>query len=385
MTLKILHIVSYVSPDGSYGGPLRVALNQARILRAAGHDVTLIAAAGGFSEKLPPEFDGIPVQLFKKLQVVPGSGFPGLTSPAMLFWIWRQAKHFDVVHVHMARDLLTLPAAFLCSRTGVPLIIQTHGMVKPSSKLISKPLDAIATCPTLSKASVVLYLTSQEKANLLRLGTRRQSLTELRNAVAVPDEQAVEQVNGPADKPEVIFLARMHARKRPHMVVKAAEGLREYYPNARFTLIGPDEGEGPRINAMVEQLGLKDTTSWSGPLPPPKTSERMRKASIFVLPSLNEPFGMSVVEAMAIGLPVIVTESCGLAEMINEQQAGIVCDSSEQGFVEAVEFLLRNPAKRAEIGRNARMVARQYYALDSLGKELLDIYVQERNRQIGAI
>lgn len=79
--MRILSVVTLVSPDGAFGGPVRVALNQATALRELGHDVTLAAGGRGFDEP-PTELDGVPVRLFPARTVVPGIGFAGLSSPA---------------------------------------------------------------------------------------------------------------------------------------------------------------------------------------------------------------------------------------------------------------------------------------------------------------
>ncbi|MBZ4256655.1 glycosyltransferase, partial [Mycobacterium tuberculosis] len=85
-----------------YGGPTTVAFNQCRALADAGHDVVLAATGSGLGTPLPTERDGVRTALFPPHFVLPGAGFAGLTSPAMLSWVHRVAPSADVVHVHMA-------------------------------------------------------------------------------------------------------------------------------------------------------------------------------------------------------------------------------------------------------------------------------------------
>ena len=79
--MRILQVVTLLSPDGAYGGPARVALNQSAELISRGHDVTVAAATRGY--RVPPtELDGVPVRLFAARTLVPGTGLAGMGAPA---------------------------------------------------------------------------------------------------------------------------------------------------------------------------------------------------------------------------------------------------------------------------------------------------------------
>jgi hypothetical protein len=110
--MKILQVVTLVSPNGEYGGPVRVASNQSSALRDAGHSVVL-AASQRPHPVTPVEVNGVPVRLFRARLMLPRSGFAGLTAPSMLWRFFRNRQSFDVVHVHVARDLVTLPVALI--------------------------------------------------------------------------------------------------------------------------------------------------------------------------------------------------------------------------------------------------------------------------------
>src|SRR3954447_13784606 len=111
--MRIFSIVSLVDPDGSYGGPTRVAVNQARALIERGHEVTLVAAHSGFHGQVPDEVQGVPARLFPARRLVPRTGFAGIASVGMLRYLRHAVRAVDVCHLHLARDLVTLPAAAL--------------------------------------------------------------------------------------------------------------------------------------------------------------------------------------------------------------------------------------------------------------------------------
>lgn len=380
--MRILQVVNHISPDGAYGGPMRVAINQSKALRDSGHEVTVTATASGFADPMPQQFDGAQVKLFGKWQLAPKAGFSGMVSPQLLSWWKRQIKQADIIHAHMSRDLITLPAAHLALRAKKPLIVQTHGMIDGSDKYLAKPLDKLLTIPTLQGAHSVLYLTARERKNLEEVAGQNIRLRFLPNGVRIPSELAVEQTLGPQGRPEVLFLARMHARKRPMRIINAANRIKELSPTVRYSLIGPDGGEGATLRAAMRDMPKSVDIQWLGPLSPENTLTRMQEASVFVLPSINEPFPMGVLEAMSIGLPVIVTESCGLAKMVRENHAGLVCGLSQQDFDSALENILLNHEMRIKMGSNARQAVSKLHSISKVATSLEQIYESVLDRAV---
>ena len=250
---------------------------------------------------------------------------------------------------------------------GVPLVVQTHGMIDASTNPLAAPLDRALTRPILRAAKAVLFLTPREEQDLRGVGGDDVRLRPLGNGVP-------ESAPGPriGTGTEVLFLARLAPRKRPMVFVGAAEELATDFPAARFTLVGPDEGEGDRVQQAVARGG--GALAWEGPITPEKTGERMSGASVYVLPSVDEPYPMSVLEAMAAGLPVVVTDSCGLAPAIERHGAGIVVDSSQDSFTSAVRRLLTDPDEARAMGEAGARAAREEFGMAAVSAELERLY-----------
>ncbi len=181
--VKILGVVTLLSPSGEYGGPTRVAVNQLRALQDRGHQVVLAGTQRGFEGNVPTEIEGVPVRLFPARTLLPRTGFAGLGSPELWSAVHRHAREFDVVHVHAARDLVTLPSALIALRRAVPIVVQTHGMIDETSHPLAVPLDLALTRPVLRRARIVTYLTSRERASLEVVSHGEARLEELPNGV----------------------------------------------------------------------------------------------------------------------------------------------------------------------------------------------------------
>jgi len=185
--MNIVQVVTLVSPDGAYGGPVRVAQNQSSELSRRGHHVQVFAGARGRvdSAYFGP---GVRTRLFGALRIIPGTGFAGLCAPRMLPSLWRALKEADVVHLHLARDLVMLPAGLLCLIRGTPFVVQTHGMIDASEKKLARVLDGLLTLRVLRASQRCFWLTPEEHASLeVLLGRGHGSFERLVNGVPLAD------------------------------------------------------------------------------------------------------------------------------------------------------------------------------------------------------
>lgn len=367
--MRVAQVVSLVSPDGAYGGPVRVAMNQLQKLEEFGHEVRLYATRRGFDSP-PTRLLGVPLTTRPARTAVRGTGFAGLWSATLLEVLRRELPLYDLVHVHVCRDLVTLPAARLAMSLGLPVVLQTHGMIDVSSRMLARPLDALMTRPVLSHAARTLYLTEVERASLEAVSRGQANLSHLPNGVPFP---ALEPKASRSPEMEVLFLARLQARKRPQMFVKAAIHLSAEFPNVRFTLVGPDEGEGKYVEELIRECANSRIT-WEGPLSPDRTLERMSRSDVYVLPAVQEPFGMTVLEAASCGLPSVVTDSCGLAPAIERWAAGTVVDDELASLTGAIRELLVDGSAREQKARRAIEMVRAEFGIDAVACSLERIY-----------
>jgi hypothetical protein len=174
--------VTLVSPDGAFGGPIRVALNQAAELRRRGHDVHL--AAGWRGEGSPPSaLDGIPAKLFPAFRLIRPMGFSGMVSPGLALWVLRNIGDYDIVHVHAGRDLISTTSMALAWVRRGRYVTQTHGMVQPDERLRAKIMDAAAVRGLLRAAGTRFVLTKHEEDGLVQVLGSSTTCEQLPNGV----------------------------------------------------------------------------------------------------------------------------------------------------------------------------------------------------------
>ncbi|MFI9054644.1 glycosyltransferase [Streptomyces anulatus] len=387
--MKILHVVTLHTPDHAFGGPTRVAFNLSRVQRAAGDDARVMALGDGFPDgELPSQVEGVPVHLFQARHLLPMFEVSGITSATLLRTARRMMRGADLVHVHLMRDLVTLPAALLALASRTPLVIQTHGMIDPTEKKVAQLTDLLGVRKVLREADAVLHLTEMERVDVNDV------------AAPVPLTRTVRLVNGvrpqerkpardPGRPPTVLFLARIQERKRPEDFVSAMPHVLARHPDARFVLAGPDTGALAGTLALARKLGVADSLDHVGPLEHDQVLAADREADVYVLPAIEEPFPVSVLEAMSVGTPVVITRTCGQAPDVAGAGAGRVIDSrvgedaaNARKVADAIlELLEPEAAERA--GKAAWELVNEQFTIEAVTATLRRTYEDVVRRRRG--
>lgn len=371
--MRILQVLTLVSANGAYGGPVAVAVGQTQALAELGHEVTLLAGWDGVAKLSIPKVD---VQLLRAWQAVPRAGFAGLCSPGLWMEVRRRAARADVVHVHLGRDLVSLPAALVAASCDRPLVVQTHGMVGVDPRLKARVVDALLTRRALLHTAAQLVLTDEEETEAPVVAGRPLNTVRVANGVVIPDLSA--QWDGTTE-PEVVYCARLHLRKRPVAFVEMAAAFLDAGGTARFTMYGPDEGELSHVMQVIAARGLGSRVKYLGALAPADVLPRLSQAQAYVLPSVNEPFPMSLLEAMSLSLPTVITDSTGVSTAFGRSGAAEVTDGTPEAMAQALaEILASGPAWQSRSSR-ARQEISAHYRVDAVAKHLEGLYAQATN------
>jgi glycosyltransferase involved in cell wall biosynthesis len=369
--VRIVQTVTLASKDGAFGGPLAVAIAQCRELARRGHDVTLLA---GWDGKLELTIPGVRV-ILSRGQRLPGAGFSGVRAPALLKWLAENQQTIDLVHVHSGRHALDLELASTARRLGLPFFLQTHGMVMPSNGALARALDRVLTKPLLRSAASVFVLTEDEALGI-RAVEPSSRVKIVRNGLALNDRPVVASVG----TPEVLFLARLHPRKRVLAFAHMAKLLTDAGVHARFTVVGPDEGDLSRLETF-RQANPKVPLVYEGTLSPGQGGTRIAQAEVYVLPSHGEVFPVTVLEALSAGTSVVLTRDCGIAQRLNDAGAAAVSDGTPADLARLVKQLLKDPARRDRQTDNGRALIRSDLSIGSSITEIEGHYAVATGRK----
>jgi glycosyltransferase involved in cell wall biosynthesis len=244
-------------------------------------------------------------------------------------------------------------------------------MVGPDRRRAVRTLDALATKPTLRRSHAVLALTRFERRQLAALaGIQADRIEILPNGVP----PARELTTADNAVPEFLFCSRMHPRKRPQLFAEAATRLSDEGVAATFKMFGADDGEGAAVRARL--TGAPRTPLELGPARSHTDALlALTQCDVLVLPSVDEPYPMVVLEAMAFGKPVIISDSCGLADFVVQHHAGVVVRSDSMAdLAGAIRRLAESRQDREQMGHNGREAVTAHRSIEVIIDRLDSIY-----------
>lgn len=359
--MRILHVVTLVDDQASYGGAVTVAVNQCVELRRRGHDARIVGGWRG-GGRPPTRLEGVPAHLFRARPVVPAMGFSALFSPALLRWVRDHAGSFDVAHLHLARDLVPLSVAAVLRRAEVPYVVQAHGALQPARGVRARIFDRRLTQLTLLSARHIFAVTPEERDAVARIAGAAEGISLLRNGIVLPERVPATSEGGPAD---VLFLGRLQPNRRVMAFAAAAERLVADGIDATFSVVGPDGGDLRALRRFIaDRPGLAGRLRYEGALPHDRAVDRLRRADLYVLPSVeDQAYPMSLLEAMAAGVPSICTTDCGLAGILAREQAAIVANPTDDALYGAMRRLLVDRPARALLSARAAATAASVFSM----------------------
>lgn len=374
-TLSILHVIDWVSER--YGGPTRNVRDVAAALADRGHRVVVLTTDRDGRGRIPEsERERLPAG--PDWQVIRSPGRGPNVSPEFVRRAWELVGRADVVHLRGIYNPASAVGGAIAVRRGVPFVQQLHGAATDyhwrQKRLKKAPWEALVQRPLLTRASAAIVQTEIEALEAKRVFPRARM--QLVPPPVINDQAATEPARLlPEGPPTVGFLGRLSEKKGAPVLLAAFAMLAAEFPEARLIVAGPDdEGIGETMRRDVARFGLDDRVSFPGMVVGAEKEELLARFDVFVLPSANESFGIAVAEAMAAGVPVVVSDEVGIAGDIANAGAGVVAPRTEEGIAAAVRRLLADPELAKELGAAGRRFAMSSYTRSASMAALERIY-----------
>ncbi len=286
---------------------------------------------------------------------------------------------FDLVHQHGIWARLPVAAGWLATRSGLPLVLSTHGMLESwalGHHAWRKRLALGLYQRRNLESADVLHATSPAETARLREFGLRQPIAEIPLGIdpVPPEPLDPEAVAAPKSNREVLFLSRVHPKKGVDLLLEAWANLDA--PDWKLIIAGPDDG-GHRsaLETLAGKLGLdSDRLRFSGPLFGDRKDTAFRRADLFVLPSHSENFGFVVPEAMQYGLPVITTTGTPWDVLTREHCGWRVAPSPSDIAAALSEAIALSDAERAAMGARGRSIVDRDYRWPAIAARFSAVY-----------
>ena len=289
--------------------------------------------------------------------------------------LWRFRKLLQSTDFVMVHSLYSFPvlAGYLMARIyGKPYGIYPHGVLAPFQRQVSAQKKALYNKlfvnQILDHASVIFFSAEGEREETRPLKLRAPSVIvpdgfDASGFAALPARGRFRaRFFSGHTGPLVLFLASLNAKKGLDLLVEAmAEVIRER-PDARLAIVGPPDPAPfkKQVQQWVQDAGIEAQTVLTGNADAEMRLEAFADRDVYVLPSHNENFGFSVFEAMACGVPVVVSDTLNFAGEFAASGAGVSLPRSANEFSAAIVNLLDRPDLRRQMGACGKQFARQY-------------------------
>jgi glycosyltransferase involved in cell wall biosynthesis len=178
-----------------------------------------------------------------------------------------------------------------------------------------------------------------------------------------------------AGNPTILFLSRLDPKKNVEGLLEAFSILKRERPNLMLTIAG--DGSllyTDRLKRLADKLGVSTSVNWLGHIDGRRKAEQLSGAAVFVLPSFSENFGIAVVEALACGLPCVVSAGVAISSAIERVGAGVVTGTDAASIAAGIRRALCEARVYQTMSRAAYELAAQEFSSESMGARLLELY-----------
>ena len=375
--MRVLHLVPSLEP--ATGGPSRSVPALCRALHTAGVDVELYAfRRKGTTVTVSAQDAAFPIRWLTPL---PGSR--QLPTVSYYRQLLRNIPSFDLVHLHSLWNPTISVAAAACRRVGVPYMISPRGMLQEGALRRRRTLKTVYyrlwEHRTLESARAFHFLTEAEAADSRSLLNGHTpyfvvpSGTDLGLAKGIQPGAFRARYPFLQGKRILLFLGRLHWSKGLELQAQALARLIKDFPHLVWVLVGPDGGEYHRLFRRICTMGLRDYVFWTGLLPRAACLEALVAADVLLLTSRHEAHSMAMNEALAVGVPLVITDTVQFDE-VGASGAGYVVRWDADHLAVAIAEILNHPKQAHQMRVAGRRLAAERLAWPKVAEAMVQEY-----------
>ncbi len=393
--MRILHVIPSYLPAVRYGGPIFATHALCKALVARGHEVQVFTTnVDGPGESSVPI--GVPVNLNGvRVQYFPCPSLKRLYwAPALGRALNREVTKFDVVHLHSVFLWPTWAAARAAARAKVPYVLSPRGMldrelIAQRSTATKRAWIRLVERSNLAQAARIHLTSAEERRSLVDLGLALAPTSVIPNGVEAPACFSSDAISPDvralvAQGFDILSFGRISWKKGLDRLIRAVAEL----PNARALIAGNDEeGLAHKLQSLVAQSGVGDRVRFLPRQISGADKEALFSAArLFALPSVSENFGNVIAEAMVRGLPVVVTERVGAADIVKASGGGVVAEAGNDDFASALASVLQSSERIAAMSAAGANYARERLSWNVIARRYEEMYrkISSRNRAASA-
>ena len=376
--LRVLRIT--VGLDPTFGGPSVSVVIQCLATQAAGIAHTLAypfhpdMSEDNESARLRLSAAGVVIRRFPITRLAGHHSRRWAISGSLSRWLLTAIRGHDIVHVDGAWGAGQLCAVYVSKWANRPCVLSPHESLTEydivTSSAVPPWAKRVIRRRYMHRLALIVFSSCLEERDSMIPGAAARTVV-LHHPVTDGGAAEARAESERESTLRVGFLGRLHPKKNVDLLLRALARI----PDAELVIAG----DGPQkhrqyLDAVVEQYRLKSRVRWLGFVSGAGREAFLDSVDVLAMPSAYECFGMAAAEAMARGVPTMVSTNCGIAEIVERNGCGVVVDPSLESWVEAItEF--RNGANRAALSEASVETAKLQLSSEAFGKAMHSEYL----------
>ena len=386
--MKILQVSGYLLISAFGGEPAKEIYGLSKALSDRGHEVTIYATdALNKGRKLKYRtqtfnMHGVKVCEFKDLSARLGRKYPIHFAPAMIPLMSKEAAAFDIIHLNQYPTFPNIVAHHYAQKHRVPYVLQAHGSLPGAmgNHGLRRAYDFLWGNRILKDAYRLIAVSPMEAEQYRNIGIDEHKIEIVPNGIDLSEFDNLPErgefrrkYNLGSDQKIILYLGRIHKIKGLDLLARAFADLSKPLDDAKLVIVGPDYGYLPSLKKLVVDLEISDKVLFTGPLYGQEKLKAYVDADVYVLPSVYDIFGVTVLESCACGTPVIVTDRCGIADAI-DGWAGFVVGYDREQLQQVLLHMLGNDKLRLQFGEKGKLLVREKFNWEKIAEQVERVY-----------
>jgi glycosyltransferase involved in cell wall biosynthesis len=379
-SMRIVHVIPSLDPAD--GGPPAVAVRLAESQARLGHDVLLLhlVPESGRAEAVAGLIASPPGRRRSQVRSV---AKPRGMRARLSCWRGTIADHRpEIVHIHGLWQPEIIAAVRECRRAAAPYVLETYGTLNPwalGQKRLKKRLFLALIHRRMLRGAAFVHALNDVEASHIADASGGVPVEVFPNGVFLEEFEGAEPtrarraVEGLGDAPYALFLARLHPVKGLDLLADAFAEVAISVAGAHLVVAGPEDIGAEDFRTRIREHRLEGRVHLVGEVAGEFKKDLLAGARCFVQPSRQEGFSVAILEALAAGRPVAITEGCNFPE-VRDADAGFVVPFERNPLAEAIARLLRDPADAARRGENGRSLVKRRYTWEAIASTCIDAY-----------
>lgn len=400
--MKILQVIPYFIPAWQYGGPIPVVYELSKKLNEKGHQVTIATTTANGGEEIDisrtsvAELENLDVRYFKRVKLerafsflqylASNSGY--FYSPTLKKYLKKNVIEYDIVHLHEFYSYPSIIASRITSRENVRYVVHLHGMLSQNSmsrhKLKKQIYFNLFGKKLFSRADGMIAFTESEQKDAEKFAFDVQTAIIPNGINPRPikknTNENLQDYFGFGNRKVILYLGRLHPIKGIDLLISAFANLTAIQNDTILAIVGPDEiGYKKDLVALVSELNVKNRVVFIDLVSGEKKDYLFKRANVFSLTSYSEGFSISILEALAAGKPVVITEGCHFPD-VEKYQAGFVASGDPEIIAQKLDCLLSDNSLCQKMSNNAVKLVKEKYTWDHIADKTIHFYNEILNK-----